>query len=71
MAEAEGRTLKPGQNVKGRLDRDDPNMIVDPDGYFSKLFGVGRMNVIYARALLRSDPDAAAKVKALRGRDRP
>jgi hypothetical protein len=37
-------------------------LIRSPDEHFAKLFGSSKMGVIMARALLRSDPDAAARV---------
>jgi hypothetical protein len=38
--------------------------LVNPDAYFGKRFGAGHNSAKMARALLRSDLDAAAKVKA-------
>jgi hypothetical protein len=66
MAEAEGKTLAGSRGdiraSKRRPDR--ASIISDPRNHFAKLFGSGHNQVEMARALIRQDPDAAAKVKA-------
>jgi len=62
IAEAEGKVTPHGGNMKAI--RGNPTLIKDPPDHFGKLFGVNEQTVRMARALLKSDPDNAAKVKA-------
>jgi hypothetical protein len=75
-AEAEGQTVTKKQTLElanaARAAKKSgvgieltKDSVIDAAEHFGKLFGCPRTSVIYARALLRSDPDSAAKVKAV------
>jgi hypothetical protein len=64
MAKAEGKRVKIAGAGGSRLHLGEVEIVGEAQRYFGKLFGCGHVQVTYARALLRSDPEAAAKVKA-------